>query len=79
MSAQRQPVADRPKPAPMVTSDLGLAIRDHIEDHSFEHFDGDQGTGRIAHVEFVDASDPSNLVVHCDTGEVFTIRILRTG
>lgn len=78
MPAQRQPVADRPKPSPMQTSDLGIAIRDFIEGERFIQFSSGKHDVK-SKIEFVDVSDPHNPVVHCDTGEVFTIRILRTG
>jgi hypothetical protein len=63
------------------TRDLGIAIRDALEGESLIVFEEDAGDGiyespylRVA--EIIDASDPNNLVVHLDNGQLFTIRII---
>lgn len=63
------------------TSDLGLLIRDVIEDHVVKLYDWENGAEEIGEdwVENVDASDADNLVVTTESGAVFTIRIVRTG
>lgn len=62
------------------TRDIGLAVRDHLEDHTVTHFvgveDGDLDERGQGEVRFVDVSDPNNLVVHTDNGQTFTLRII---
>lgn len=58
------------------TSDLGLAIRDHIEGKPCQHFD-DKGTesGWAAVAEFIACDDPNNLFVHMSNGRCFRVSI----
>ncbi|MGC2075291.1 MAG: hypothetical protein WA728_04500, partial [Xanthobacteraceae bacterium] len=61
------------------TQCLGLMIRDMIEGHSMQLFDGEDEvveTGRLM-VEFVDASDADNPIVHFEDGSTITVRIIR--
>lgn len=58
------------------TRDIGLAIRDFIEDRAIIHYEGDEERGEPHGVAFVDASDANNLHLHMASGEVFTVRII---
>ncbi|MGH6805447.1 MAG: hypothetical protein ACREEJ_01115 [Ensifer adhaerens] len=65
----------------VLTSDIGLFIRDSVDGKPFSKFDlGDEISlvGR-GHVEDIDASDASNLIVSTSAGEQFRISIVRTG
>lgn len=56
---------------------LGLMIRDMIEGHSMQVFEGEDElteTGRLM-IEFVDASDADNPIVHFEDGSMLTVRI----
>lgn len=68
---------------PALTHDLGIAIRDFLEDQEFHLFDNSAGemeeTEDTRHVEFVDVSDPNNLIVMIDNGQTFTVRIIAGG
>ena len=62
------------------TRDLGLAIRDFLENRSIAHFaENEHGDldefPEVATVDYVDVSDPNNLRVSTDTGQWFTVRI----
>jgi hypothetical protein len=62
------------------TRDLGIAIRDHIEEHRITHFRGDLLETELAgEIAGVDVSDPSNLRVHLDNGQSFRVRIFSEG
>jgi|GEM_PF-6167581 len=60
------------------TSDLGLAIRDHIEEKLCHRFDPASGqeSDDCAEIEHVDVSDASNPVVHVN-GQIFILNIVR--
>ena len=61
----------------ITTNDLGLAIRDHIEDHDVNHYDGDvEVEGAIEYVNHVDVSDANNPRVYLSNGQKFIIRII---
>jgi len=70
-----------PAAVPPTTRDLGLLIRDMIEDRDFEVFDADRDNETVGLdcVTSVDASDPNNLEVLVGSGRRFTIRIIATG
>lgn len=59
------------------TSDLGLAIRDHIESQPCIHLD-DAGneTQWSARIEAVLCDDPNNLFVHMSNGRCFRVSII---
>jgi hypothetical protein len=62
----------------LTTDDLGLAIRDFLENRDICHFDPEGlETGDKQKVDFIDVSDASNPVVMIDSGIVFQIRIFR--
>ena len=59
------------------TSDLGIAIRDHIERQSCHHFEDGRETEWSARIEEVHCTDPNNLFVHMSNGECFCVSIRR--
>ena len=65
------------------TQDIGLAIRNFIEDQEIETWtDADLESGTTDgrdHIDFVDCSDSSNLIVHTESGRAFTVRVLYLG
>lgn len=62
------------------TRDIGLAIRDFLEQQYVHHF-ADTPEGDIEQIDgeeevvAVDVSDPSNLIVSLYNGQQFTVRI----
>ena len=65
--------------ANVLTRDLGLAIRDFCENQmamTFEEIEGELEATNDFRMEFVDCSDPDNLVFYLDNGQVFTVRIV---
>lgn len=58
----------------LTTRDIGLALRDHFEDHDVCHFHDDR-EGERQKVDFIDVSDPNNPVVFIDNGQKFQVRI----
>jgi hypothetical protein len=58
------------------TSDLGLMLRDFIEDGDIfpmgEKFQEEEGVT----VAFIDVSDPNNPLVHLENGQRFRVRII---
>jgi hypothetical protein len=67
----------------VTTKDLGLAIRDFIEEHKFCAFEEVNGeinpTKDWQKIQFVDCGDPSNLLVHLENGQRFRVRIFAEG
>ena len=68
---------------PASTRDLGFLIRDQIEDQTFSVFVNESAESHelvehslAAHVQFVDCSDPNNLIATLDDGAQFTIRVI---
>lgn len=64
------------------TRDVGLAIRDHLEQNCITHFeerdlDGDEELveGERDEVVAVDVSDAHNPIICLDNGQTFTVRI----
>lgn len=66
--------------APVNTRDLGLFIRDMIEDREFCTYYERRGDLREcrakAEIVHVDVSDPDNLTVALRNGQTFTVRII---
>jgi hypothetical protein len=62
------------------TRDIGFAIRDFCENTTISHVfeDGTEQWG-ADEISAIDISDPDNLILHMDSGAVFTVRIVRTG
>jgi len=60
----------------VTTRDIGLAIRDHIEGREVYVYDEEVPLYRRA-IEYVDASDPDNLVIGLDSAQRFLVRIVR--
>ena len=73
------------------TRDVGLAIRDNLEQAQVHHFvEGEGVGGEFVHIEdgrefvsreivdviAVDVSDPSNIIIQLDNGQCFTCRIV---
>lgn len=65
------------------TRDLGLAIRDHLEEKTVTHFaedaDGALREMDCFEVTEIDVSDPSNLLVYTSSGRKFRVRIFSEG
>ena len=66
------------------TKDIGIAIRDFLEDQAveiidWEDQDGDGGTDRFVKVVSVDVSDANNPLVTLDNGQRFRVRIFAEG
>lgn len=60
------------------TMDIGIAIRDALDGCSIDlHDENGKGDG-LTHgvIQWIDAEDPNNLVVHCDNGQAFTVRVI---
>jgi hypothetical protein len=61
--------------------DVGLLIRDMIEDTEFivysdeQDESGELGVAGYRRINVVDCSDPGSLVLHLDNGQRFTVRI----
>jgi hypothetical protein len=62
----------------LTTRDIGLAIRDHLEDHDVFALneDGERIGGGSDVVEFVECSDANNLTIHMLNGQRFAVRIV---
>jgi hypothetical protein len=60
---------------PLTTDDIGLAIRDLIEDKPFVTYDRDGDPDGRGHFHFVDCSDASNLEIATASGARFIVRI----
>jgi hypothetical protein len=60
----------------ITTRDLGLAIRDHLEDNNVAALNADCEEMGSDTVDFVDCSDPHNLTVHMLNGQAFIVRII---
>ena len=62
------------------TRDLGLAIRDFLDDQYFhvleETDDGLEESGDMRKIVSIDVSDPNNLKIKLDNGQAFVVRIL---
>jgi hypothetical protein len=72
----------QPPKVTFTTRDLGLAIRDHLEQSTVCHYEEKAG-GEVAEVArdeavFVDATDPNNLIVGLN-GQMFQVRIFAIG
>jgi hypothetical protein len=62
------------------TRDLGLAIRDHIEEHAVYHINAaGEERGDAGEVSYVDVSDANNPIVFLDNGQRFQVRIFALG
>ncbi|MFC5509292.1 hypothetical protein [Bosea massiliensis] len=62
-----------------ITSDIGLLIRDMVEDRPFKLFKLDGDTveeGGDDEVTLVDVSDANNPRIHTASGAVFVVRIV---
>ncbi len=65
------------------TRDLGLAIRDFLDDREFYHFEEGADESSELHeseetfeIADVDVSDPNNLKIRLDNGQSFLVRII---
>ncbi|WP_036281372.1 hypothetical protein [Methylocystis sp. ATCC 49242] len=62
------------------TFDIGIAIRDLLEDVIIEHFEQRDceviSTRLTERVTFVDVGDAPNPVIHLDNGQIFDVRII---
>ena len=57
--------------------DLGLAIRDFLEDREFIHYRSNMEESPYrSTVEFIDVSDANNPLVYLTNGQKFRIRIV---
>ncbi len=64
------------------TRDIGILIRDRLEDDtvcSHREHDGDLIEDGEEEIEFIDVSDPDNLVIFVSNGQTFTVRIIAGG
>ena len=59
------------------TRDIGLLIRDMIEDREMDQFDLDGDKCGDDHIDFVDVSDANNLRVLTESGATFVVRIIK--
>lgn len=60
------------------TSDIGLLVRDMIEDKEFNQYNLKDEAKIVGQdeVTFVDVSDPNNPVVHTASGSMFVMHIV---
>lgn len=66
------------------TRDIGLAIRDFLEGSDFFAYEDGDATGELwaktqRNVDVIDVSDPNNLHVVLDNGQVFRVSIFAEG
>lgn len=67
-----------PQKPEFITRDIGLAIRDFLEQRTVTHYEDRDGALEPCgddEVVAVDVSDPDNLTVCLDNGQSFTVRI----
>ena len=62
------------------TRDIGVAIRDFLEGSDFHVYEDNDATGELRakarrNVDVINISDPNNLVVVLDNGQVFRVSI----
>lgn len=63
-----------------LTRDLGIAIRDALEDENFHILKEEEGelieSGQMVEITVIDVSDPDNPIVELENGQRFIIRII---
>lgn len=60
--------------------DIGIAIRDHLEDHTVAHLIGDNLTpDESEEVTNIDVSNPEKLILQLSNGQQFRIRVEAAG
>lgn len=63
-----------------LTRDLGIAIRDALEDENFHILKEEEGelieSGQMVEITVIDVSDPDNPIVELENGQQFIIRII---